>query len=99
MLPAFFIDFDGSAGNLAIGASSVSVALPANTELLGLSCTGNCHFHISSGAAVATVADPVLTSSGGIIVLRISGIPTPFIAVIQDGAATGNFNFFRVKNG
>jgi hypothetical protein len=97
----YIIDFDGTSGQLTIGAGSVSAALPPNTEHIGLACTGNCHVHIGAGSAVATSNDPVLTPYTGFVVLTIGQFEnnSPYLAVIQDGASTGILSYFRVKQG
>ena len=101
-LPKLILDFDGTAQTLAIGASSVSVQVPANSELLAISATGNAHFHFGDGSATATSADPVVTPNSGMLIVRVPPAITgtnKFFAIIQDGSSTGSVNICRVKEG
>jgi hypothetical protein len=101
-LQTLILDFDGTAATLAIGASSVSVAVPANSELVAISATGNAHFHFGDGSATATNADPVITPNSGMLIVRFPPAATgqtKYFAIIQDGASTGNVNICRVKQG
>lgn len=101
MLNQLAIDFNNpSSANIALGAASVSAALPANCKLLGVTTTGNCHFRLGLAGLAAVVTDPMLTPNSEIQIIVVPGDATN-IAVIQDGQTpnTGNFNFFRVMNG
>jgi hypothetical protein len=102
-LQTLILDFDGSAATLAIGAASVNVAVPANSELVGISATGNAHFHFGDGSGItATNSDPVVTPNSGMLIVRVpppgTGA-TKYFAIIQDGSSTGNVNICRVKEG
>ena len=94
------IDFNNAtSGVLAIGATSVTAALPANCKLLGITTAGNCHFRITPAAlATAVGTDPLLTPNSEIQVIVVPGDATN-ISIIQDGTATGNFSYFRVFEG
>lgn len=92
----FFPDGSCVCGNLALGAASVSVTLPANIENLYLTSSGNCHFRISVGAANAVVTDPLITAQQGPIVVKLSPNTAYTLSTIQDGAATGILNYVKV---
>ena len=96
--PAFFIYFDGSANTVALGATSADIAIPAGSEFVGISTTGNCHFRIGSGVQTAVATDPLITPNSEIQVVRVTGIPSPHIAVIQDAVTpnTGVLSVFKV---
>ena len=84
-----------TSANLTLGASSVSAAIPANTELLAIACTGNCHFATGQGSATATVTSPLLLVNAGVVIIRVN-YGDNFIAAIQDAGSTGIFNFCKV---
>lgn len=81
--------------NIVVGAASASGTIPAGAEFIAVSTVGNCHFRMGKGAQTAIATDPMITTSAGIVVLRVvPGADT--IAVIQDGAGAGNFNVSAV---
>jgi hypothetical protein len=81
--------------NIVVGAASASATIPAGAEFVAIATAGNCHFRMGKGAQTAIAADPMLTTTGGPLVVRVpAGADT--IAVIQDGAATGNCNIAMV---
>lgn len=86
----------GSSGVIAIGAASVSAALPASTELIALSSSGNAHFRFSSGASTAVATDPMITSNSQIQLFKLDPSVAITLSAIQDGASTGNLSWFRV---
>lgn len=91
------IDF-ANAVTVALGAGSATAALPANSQLVGVSTTGNCHFRISAAAqATAILTDPLLTPNSEIQILRLDGTDTN-ISAIQDATTpnTGVLSCFRV---
>lgn len=91
------IDFNNPSSNtIALGAVA-GAALPANTKLLGITTTGNCHFRLGVAGVTATITDPLLTPNSEIQVLVVPGDATN-ISVIADAQTpnTGVFSFFRV---
>lgn len=97
------IDFSesgqASSGVIAIGAASVSAAVPANTELLMLTSTAaGAHFRIGVGTQTALAADPMVTA-GITLVVKLDPSLSYNLAAIQDGSATGNLSYFRVYEG
>ncbi len=80
----------GTGQNVAVGASSVqSTAVGAQTRAVLISTTGNCHIRIGqSPTAVAT--DTLIKATDPPIVLACGTADK--VAVIQDGASTGNCN-------
>jgi|SRR5215475_1910389 len=80
----------GASQNVAIGAASAaSTALSAETFQIRIAATGNCHFRVGDGAPTALATDSYLPSG---VVEYITVTPGQKIAVIQDGAATGNLS-------
>lgn len=86
----------GTGQNVSIGASSAaSTAFGAQTRAILVSALGNCHVRIgSSPTAVAT--DTLVKSSDPPVVFGCG--PGDKLAVIQDGAATGNLNITELTN-
>jgi hypothetical protein len=84
---------------LAIGAASVSATIPPTAERVGIVASGNAHWRMGKGAQTAVAADPMITNAQGVLVVKVpvlgSGIADT-IAIIQDGASTGNVSVFRV---
>lgn len=87
------------AGVLALGAASVSAALPAGTECIALSASGNGHFRFTNGAGTAVATDPMITASSQIQTFKLPGSITWTLSVIQDGSSTGNVSYFPVYEG
>jgi hypothetical protein len=88
------INYEGTtAGNIAVGAASVNAALPANTEFLVLCTAGACHWRTGVGAQTAVATDQLIVPNTMIVIKLPQGHNN--IAVIQDGASTGNFNFAK----
>jgi hypothetical protein len=81
----------GIAGqNLTLGASSVqSAAFNAQTYMVRLSATGNCHVAIGTNPT-ATATDMLVKATDGPWLVKVA--PGEKIAVIQDGASTGTLN-------
>lgn len=75
---------------VTLSTSSQDVAIPANTELLGLAASGVCHFRTGLGAQTAVGTDPLLTPGMGLLRLRLDpNIDThiAFIQTVTDAAA------------
>lgn len=87
------------AGNLVIGAASVSVTLPVGIECLALSTAANCHFRITNGASTAVATDPLITASSQIQTFKLPSNIVWTLSAIQDGASAGNLNYFPVFEG
>lgn len=87
------------AGFLAIGAASVSAALPAGTECIVLSASGNAHFRLTVGASTAVATDPMITSNSQMQTFKLNPTQTWTLSIIQDGASTGNVSYFPVYEG
>lgn len=86
----------GSGQNLAIGAASVaSAAVSTETYAVRITALGNCHIEIGA-APVATGASALVKATDGPQVLRCE--PSDKVAVIQDGAATGNCNIVELTH-
>jgi hypothetical protein len=81
----------GIAGqNITIGASSVqSAAVNAQTYMVRLSATGNCHVAIGTNPTAAAT-DMLLKATDPAWLVKVA--PGEKIAVIQDGASTGTLN-------
>jgi preprotein translocase subunit SecF len=88
----YLIDYAGGA-SFATSGTSASASLPANSELIRVSCTAACRFRTGIGATTALATDALLTSGDALIVRIPAGHNT--VAAIQDSAA-GNFNAVRV---
>lgn len=86
----------GSGQNIAIGVASVqSAAVGLATFAVRVSALGNCHIRIDTNpTAVAT--DFLLKASDPGVTLGIR--PGEKIAVIQDGAGTGNLNIVELTH-
>jgi hypothetical protein len=84
---------------IAIGAASVSVTLPAGTELVGLSASGNCHFRFTNGASTAVATDPMMMASSQIQTFKLPSNTVWTLSAIQDGSSTGNLSVFRIYEG
>lgn len=87
----------GAAQQIAIGASSTQngIAFGNQTHALLLSATGNCHIAIGTNPT-ATSTSTLLKSSDFQFHCKIS--PGEKIAVIQDGASTGNLSVTELTN-
>jgi hypothetical protein len=86
----------GTGQTLAIGAASVpSAAIPAGTFYVRLSALGNCHVQVGM-APVATATDMLVKATDPPTTIRVQ--PGEKIAVIQDGASTGNLNLIGVTH-
>jgi hypothetical protein len=76
--------------NLTIGASSVqSAAVNAQTYMVRLSSTGNCHVAIGMNPT-ASATDMLVKATDSPWLVKVA--PGEKIAVIQDGASTGTLN-------
>lgn len=81
---------------IAVGAASVaSAAFQASTQMIQISTLGNCHVKIGT-APTALATDMLVKASDPPLLLRVAGGEK--IAVIQDGASTGNFNIVEVTH-
>lgn len=79
----FRIDY-ASAINLTLTATSATAALPANSQLIGVSTNTNARFRVSPAAqATAVVTDPLLTPNSEIQILRIEGTDTNISAILD----------------
>jgi len=86
----------GTGQNVAIGAASVqSAAIGSQTFAVRLTALGNCHIAVGQNPT-ATATDLLLKATDPSIVLRIG--PGEKIAVIQEGAATGNLNIIELTH-
>lgn len=86
----------GTGQTLAIGAASVaSTAIPVGTFYVRLSSTGNCHVQVGT-APTAVSTDMLVKASDPPAFIRVQ--PGEKIAVIQDGASTGNLNLIGVTH-
>lgn len=79
----FFIDY-ASAVNIALTATSATVALPTNSQLVGVSVNAAARFRISPAAqATAIATDPLITPNSEIQILRLAGADTNISAVLD----------------
>lgn len=87
--PAPIYAIPGKGQNIALGAASVqnSPAFDPGTQMLRLNALGNCHVEVGQNPT-ATAASMLLKASDPPQFIRIS--KGDKIAVIQDGASTGN---------
>ena len=86
----------GSGQNLAIGAASVaSAAFGAGVQMIMVSAMGNCHIALGN-APVATATDLLVKATDPPLLLTIAAGQK--LAVIQDGAATGNLNIVQATH-
>lgn len=87
----------GASQNIAIGAASAQngTALGAQTHALLLSATGNCHVLIGTNPT-ALATSTLIKSTDIPLVVKVT--PGEKIAVIQDGASTGNLNVTELTN-
>lgn len=75
---------------LALGAASVaSSAFTNTTQFIQVSSLGNCHIEIGM-TPVATANSLLVKATDDPLVVRVG--PGEKLAVIQDGASTGNLN-------
>jgi hypothetical protein len=95
----FNIDY-ASAVNLTLTASSATVALPINSQLIGVTTNVNARFRVTPLAqATAVAADPLLTPNSEIQIIRIGGSDTNVSAVLDlsvTPAANQFLSCFRV---
>jgi hypothetical protein len=76
---------------LALGAASVqSVAIPAFITEVRLSSSGNCWVAFGTSPTAAAADGSIYIAAGQPEYFRVS--PGQKVAVIQDGAATGNLS-------
>lgn len=87
----------GASQNIAIGAASVqnATAFGTATHALQLSATGNCHILIATNPT-ALATSTLVKSTDVPLVVKIT--PGEKLAVIQDGASTGNLNVTELTN-
>lgn len=85
----------GTGQNVAIGAASVqSAAVGPQTHAVRVVATGACH--------IETGPNPTATAASALIAANTHGeyfkvSPGDKVAVIQDGAATGNLNIVELS--
>lgn len=80
----------GASQNVAIGASSTqSTAVGTQTRAVRIASTGNCHIAIGQNPT-ATATSTYIAANIVSEVFRC--YPADKVAVIQDGASTGNCN-------
>lgn len=95
----FRIDY-ATAVNLTLTAASATVALPANSQLIGVTTNVNARFRVSPAAqAVAVAADPLLTPNSEIQIIRLEGYDTNISALLDlsvTPAANQFLSCFRV---
>jgi hypothetical protein len=85
------LDLIQESENVALGAVSVqSTAAPAGTTHVRLCATGTCHVRFDSVNPTATAVSLLIPANAAGMVFRMPA--TYKVAVIQDGAATGNCN-------
>lgn len=96
----FSVSGQASSGVIALGATAVPAALPAQTELLLLTCTGNAHFRagLTTSSPVAVATDPMVTA-GICLVVKLDPSLAYTLSVIQDASSTGNLSWVRVMEG
>lgn len=98
-LGKYTIDY-ASAVNLTLTATSSTVALPANSQLVGVSTAFNARFRISPLAQATSVAtDPLLTPNSEIQIIRVGGYDTNISAILDlsvTPAANQFLSCFRV---
>ncbi len=86
----------GAAQLVAVGAASAaSTAFGSQTRQIRVSTTGACHFRVGQPSATTAVAtDPLLPVNW---VEYVTVTPGQVIAVIQEGASTGNLSIAEVS--
>lgn len=85
----------GAAQNVAIGAASAaSSAFGSQTRQIRVATTGACHFRVGDGTPTAVATDSLLPTG---VVDYITVGPGQKLAVIQDGASTGNINITEMS--
>jgi hypothetical protein len=91
----FRIDY-ATAINIAFTSASVTGVIPANSQLIGITCDVPCRFRVSPLAqAVAVATDPLLTPNSEIQIIRLEGTDTN-VSAIADPTTGGNLSVFRV---
>lgn len=91
----FRIDY-ATAINIAFTVASATGTIPANSQLIGVTCDVACRFRVSSAAqATAVATDPLLTPNSEIQIIRLEGTDTN-VSAIGDPTAGGNLSVFRV---
>ena len=86
----------GTGQTIAIGAASVaSAGFNTATQFIRISATGNCHVEIGP-APVATANSMLVKSTDDPERIRVGNGEK--IAVIQDGASTGNLSVIEYTN-
>lgn len=88
----------GSSVAIALTAVTASATLPANTELVALSTSGNAHFRFTNGASSAVVTDPMITANSQIQLFKLDSATTWTLSVISDAVlvTNGTVSAFRV---
>lgn len=85
----------GTGKNVAIGAASVqSTAVGAQTYAIRICATGACHIETGPNP-VATATSALISANTYAEYFKVS--PGDKVAVIQDGAATGNCNIVEMS--
>src|SRR5579859_6717412 len=88
----------GKTQTVAIGASSVKAtnAVGAQTYAVYINCTGACHVEIGTNPTASKTASPFITPNVDGMIFGCA--PGDVVAVIQDGAATGNAYITELTN-
>lgn len=91
-----FRPIPGKGQNVTVGASSTqSTAFGAQTYAVQISSTGSCHIEVGT-APTATATSMLVKSTDPPMQIRVA--PGEKIAVIQDGASTGNCNIAELTH-
>lgn len=108
MTDKIIIDFGGhsgvpNSGALTVTSTSSNSAVPANTELLGITATAACHFRIGVGTQTALQTDPMASPGFQPLYVKLDTSATYNIAAVIDPNQTPNTTatlaFFRVMEG
>ncbi len=97
---ATFIEYQhssrlGAAQIVAVGAASAaSTTFGSQTRQIRIATTGACHFRIGQPSATTAVATDPLLPTGVVDYVTVG--PGQVLAVIQDGASTGNISITEI---
>lgn len=79
--------------NVAIGAASVTSALPAGAQIVRIASNAKCFFKFGGVAVTATGTDSMFPLGVELFVVPVGAT---YIAAIQDGAVTGSLNITKM---
>lgn len=79
--------------NVAIGAASANVALPAGAEVVRIAASCNCFINFGNSTITASGTSPVFNAGAEIFKVPVGAT---HIAVIQNGAVTGTLSATRM---